>query len=329
MLFSCDFAHFLLYFILKDNSKGEIAVPESEKDDRAIDELLSDIFAYMDALRCEHHLDVTVHWLDHVLHTCADRLLACNIHKNPFCAYLKTETTLWTHCIERQDKVLARAQAGEYCGMCWAGMTEWIYPVRDDNGKAVGFICVSGYGAERAQAMSRIDAVSRHFHLSRDELVRLFDERLNHTLPSRSELSPLIKPLSHMFTLLIHRTALLDETDGASTGSALLFARVTHHLARYYAAPVTLNALAAQFNCSVSHLSRLFRRYAHQNFRQYVNALRIRLAQTFLSTTQMSIQEITYAVGFTDSNYFSTVFRRAVGCSPRQYRAQHTQDAPP
>ena len=80
---------------------------DSERDGRAIDELLSDIFAYMDMLRRDHQLDVTVHWLDHVLHTCADRLLACNIHKNPFCVYLKTETALWAHCIERQDKVLA------------------------------------------------------------------------------------------------------------------------------------------------------------------------------------------------------------------------------
>ena len=288
---------------------GGNAMTDSERDGRAIDELLSDIFAYMDMLRRAHRLDVTVHWLDHVLHTCADRLLACNIHKNPFCVYLKTETALWAHCIERQDKVLARAQTGEYCGMCWAGMTEWIYPVRDDDGRAVGFICVSGYGAERAQAMERIDAVSRRFHLNRDELVRLFDERLNHTLPDKAELSPLIRPLSHMFTLLIHKTARLEEAGGDATGSALLFARVT-------------------FNCSVSYLSRLFHRYAHQNFRQYVNALRIRLAQTFLVTTQMSIQEITYAVGFTDSNYFSTVFRRAAGCSPRQYRAEHTQDAP-
>ena len=303
-------------------------MPDNVQEGRLIDELLSDIFAYMDVLRRDRDLDITVHWLDHVLHTCADRLLACNIHKNPFCVYLKTDAALWTHCVERQNKVLDRAQEGEYCGMCWAGMTEWIYPVRDDSGKAVGFICISGYGANRAQAMERIDAVSRRFNLNRDELARLFDERLKHPLPRRAELSPLIKPLSHMFTLLIHKTALLEEASGAATGSALLFARVTHHLARCYAAPITLSALAAQFNCSVSYLSRLFHRYAHQNFRQYINALRIRLAQTFLATTQLSIQEITYAVGFTDSNYFSTVFRRTAGCSPRQYRAQHLKDAP-
>ena len=200
---------------------GGNAMTDSERDGRAIDELLSDIFAYMDMLRRAHRLDVTVHWLDHVLHTCADRLLACNIHKNPFCVYLKTETALWAHCIERQDKVLARAQTGEYCGMCWAGMTEWIYPVRDDDGRAVGFICVSGYGAERAQAMERIDAVSRRFHLNRDELVRLFDERLNHTLPDKAELSPLIRPLSHMFTLLIHKTARLEQSSERSGGYAL------------------------------------------------------------------------------------------------------------
>ena len=302
-------------------------MPESAMDGLLIDELLSDIFAYMDTLRRDHQLDITVHWLDHVLHTCADRLLTCNIHKNPYCVYLKTETALWSHCIARQDKVLAKAQQGEYCGMCWTGMTEWIYPVRDDAGQAVGFICVSGYGVNRAQAMERIDAVSRRFHLNRDELIRLFDERLCHTLPEKSALSPLIKPLAHMFTLLIHKTACLEEASGESTGSALLFARVTHYLARYYAAPVTLKTLSEQFNCSVSYLSRLFHRYAHQNFRQYVNALRIRLAQTFLTTTQMSIQEITYAVGFTDSNYFSTVFRRESGCSPRQYRSQHSSAA--
>ena len=49
-------------------------------------------------------------------------------------------------------------------------------------------------------------------------------------------------------------------------------------------------------------------------------AERIYAAKLLLANTRMSVQEISDYLGYTNSNYFSTVFKRSVGMSPREYR---------
>ena len=52
----------------------------------------------------------------------------------------------------------------------------------------------------------------------------------------------------------------------------------------------------------------------------YVNKLRIEDAKGLLKSTSLSTTEIAYLVGYTDSNYFSALFKEKVGVSPREYR---------
>ena len=58
------------------------------------------------------------------------------------------------------------------------------------------------------------------------------------------------------------------------------------------------------------------------SIRTFINALRIRDAEVYLTNTTLPISEIAYTVGFEDSNYFSTVFSKKLGCSPSAYRQQ-------
>ena len=53
---------------------------------------------------------------------------------------------------------------------------------------------------------------------------------------------------------------------------------------------------------------------------RYINTLRIDEAKAMLNATDMSIQEISSIIGFNDSNYFTNVFHKLVGMSPREYR---------
>jgi len=51
-----------------------------------------------------------------------------------------------------------------------------------------------------------------------------------------------------------------------------------------------------------------------------IQRYRINMAKTALKNTQKSITEIALEVGFSESGYFSRLFRREVGMSPDQYR---------
>lgn len=280
--------------------------------------LLGDVLAYIDWLRNEEMLSITLHRIEPYLHACLDSLLPFNIHDNALCMYAKQSLAVWKQCIACQTKVLSRAQKGPFFGMCWAGVSEFIVPIETLNGETVGFISISGYAASREKAVRRIHRVAEEYNLNADEMVNVLDQRMQWTLPDEKEIYTRVKPLARMLTMLIH---ILEEPLRKDiTNLDQLYARVVQYLDHYYQLPITLDKLCSQFKCSPSYMSRLFNRYSELSIKQYLNNRRICTAKVFLENTSMSVQEIAYAVGFVDPNYFSTVFLRECGVPPREWR---------
>lgn len=83
---------------------------------------------------------------------------------------------------------------------------------------------------------------------------------------------------------------------------------------------LTLNILAERFNMSASQLSKLFFAYVGENFSDYVHNLKAQKAKELLKGTDQRVYEIADYLGFTDAYYFSSWFKRSVGCSPTEYR---------
>ena len=85
-------------------------------------------------------------------------------------------------------------------------------------------------------------------------------------------------------------------------------------------ANLTLNALASLQNLSPSYLSALFSQEMGMTLTEYVNEKRVKLAMRLLATTKLQIQTIAQHCGILDVHYFSKVFKKAVGMTPKQYR---------
>lgn len=85
-------------------------------------------------------------------------------------------------------------------------------------------------------------------------------------------------------------------------------------------ANLTLNALASAQNISPSYLSALFSQETGKTLTEYVNEKRVKLAMRLLATTKLQIQTIAQHCGILDVHYFSKVFKKAVGVTPKQYR---------
>jgi len=83
-----------------------------------------------------------------------------------------------------------------------------------------------------------------------------------------------------------------------------------------------MSVVARKFNISPSHFSTIFHREFGKTFRDYLGELRLNHAKELLRTTNLKIAEIAYQSGFTDSHYFSFVFKKKTGITPRQFRAQ-------
>ena len=83
---------------------------------------------------------------------------------------------------------------------------------------------------------------------------------------------------------------------------------------------IKLAAVAKQNGVSASYLSTTFREETGKTFIDYVNGQKIDLAKHLLKTTSLQVQTIAHHCGFLDMQYFSKVFKKYTGYTPRGYR---------
>jgi len=85
---------------------------------------------------------------------------------------------------------------------------------------------------------------------------------------------------------------------------------------------LSLNDVAEAAYLSPSYLSRLFKKYLHVNFVEYVNNQKIALAQEKLALTLTPINQVSAQLGFSQTSYFTKIFKRKTHLTPSEFR-QH------
>ena len=84
-----------------------------------------------------------------------------------------------------------------------------------------------------------------------------------------------------------------------------------------------LSELAESANLSRTYLCRLFKMETGKPPAQYLQTLRMETAARLLATTQLSIKEVMFTVGYTHKSLFMGHFKKAHGRTPSEHRAKH------
>ena len=85
---------------------------------------------------------------------------------------------------------------------------------------------------------------------------------------------------------------------------------------------ISLNDVASQVNVSPSYFSTVFGREVGKTFVEYLTEIRMDKAKELLMSSNMRTSEVGYEVGYKDAHYFSYIFKKVQGCSPKEYRAR-------
>jgi AraC-like DNA-binding protein len=83
---------------------------------------------------------------------------------------------------------------------------------------------------------------------------------------------------------------------------------------------LTLKELTDNTSYSVSHFSVVFKKEIGLSPLNYFNLLKIQRACFLFDTTDMKVSQICYKIGIDDTNYFSRLFSKIMGISPREYK---------
>lgn len=93
---------------------------------------------------------------------------------------------------------------------------------------------------------------------------------------------------------------------------------ITDHLSE----PVTLEQIAKYVHLHPNYLVRYFNKHFNVSPLKYLNRKRMQKAKSLLSTTSLTVKQVSEQVGFPDTNHFSKAFRKENSCSPTEFRAQ-------
>lgn len=97
--------------------------------------------------------------------------------------------------------------------------------------------------------------------------------------------------------------------------------KVLAYIHENYADPsITNEKIAESFNYHPYHLSRIIKNETGKTLHQYLTYYRLRIAKNLLTTTNYSIEEISWRSGFSQSAYFIKTFRQNTNMTPNKYR---------
>ncbi|MHA6483246.1 response regulator transcription factor [Paenibacillus sp. strain BS8-2] len=111
---------------------------------------------------------------------------------------------------------------------------------------------------------------------------------------------------------------IVDKANHQQSGKEIL-QEVIKYIEHHYDENLILKDLADKYFINRSHLSRLFKQQLDKTFNEFLTELRIEKACAMLRSSGFKVKDVATSVGIEDSRYFSQVFKKMTGYSPKEY----------
>jgi AraC-like DNA-binding protein len=98
--------------------------------------------------------------------------------------------------------------------------------------------------------------------------------------------------------------------------------RVLEHIHAHIGDSIDVEELAGVASITKPYFIKLFKREFGTSPVQYINKKKVERAQLLLYTTNKTVKEVAYTLGFSDQNYFIRMFHKLTGNTPQEYRKQ-------
>lgn len=128
-----------------------------------------------------------------------------------------------------------------------------------------------------------------------------------------------IEDLSVWITGVMHRF-IQNTFDFAQIKHSDVVFKAMEYIRQNYDRKLSLDDIAQHVYLSRSYLSSMFREETGQTLFAYINQVRVEKSKLFLMDPGVSLAEVAAHCGFEDQSYFTRVFRKVTGVSPKQYR---------
>lgn len=165
------------------------------------------------------------------------------------------------------------------------------------------------------------------------KMLVLLEHNLIHALPGLQglvEADANILQATSIESLLLNLQKHLVKLDGIAKNyrdktKNSIVDQTMEYINTHFSQGISLDSIAKQMEISPYYLSKLLKRHTHKTCTELICERRIKEAKTLLKQN-LSSKEVTFATGFNSQNYFTRVFKKYTGITPREYRNSHAAE---
>lgn len=144
------------------------------------------------------------------------------------------------------------------------------------------------------------------------------DQAINHMIHNNkpSHLSQLILDSAKTFCKLV-----VQEKEQNEAADHFQYIKETkRYIKTHITQPITLNHIADHLGISKNYLCKVFKNHTQETVNQFLQQERVKVAKQLLEMTNYSIPTIATMLQFCDQSYFTAIFKKYTGRTPKQYR---------
>jgi AraC-like DNA-binding protein len=241
-------------------------------------------------------------------------------NENGFCLMLAQKSRACGACLQVQESLSERATLEPQTVVCPVGMCDTAVPVRLGD-RLIGFL-QTGQLFRKKPTQAQFERAAKlvsewGVSIDRD---RMKEAYFSTKVVGQREHESIVK-LLHIFAqhLSMLSNQVVVQHDNAEPP---VITRAKEFIHEHQTEELSLGQVAKAVNTSTFYFCKMFKKVTGINFTDYLSRVRIEKSKNLLLNPNLRVSEIAFVVGFQSLTHFYRVFKKILGQSPTEYRAQ-------
>jgi AraC-like DNA-binding protein len=241
-------------------------------------------------------------------------------NENPFCRLISQKSRACAACLQVQEELSQSACQEPQTVTCEAGLCDTAVPVRLGD-RVIGFL-QTGQVFRKKPTNAQYERTAKlaagwGVEVKEDELQEAY---FNTRVVSDQQHDSVVKLLSifaQHLSMLSNQVVVQQEN-----AEPPVITRAKQYIQEHQTEELSLGQVAKAVNTSTFYFCKMFKKVTGINFTDYLSRVRIEKSKNLLLNPNLRVSEIAYEVGFQSLTHFNRVFKKILGQSPTEYRAQ-------
>ncbi|MFO1475389.1 MAG: helix-turn-helix domain-containing protein [Verrucomicrobiota bacterium] len=241
-------------------------------------------------------------------------------NENAFCQMLAQKSRACGACLQVQESLSERATHEPQTVVCPIGMCDTAVPVRLGD-RLIGFL-QTGQLFRKKPTQSQFDRAAKlvaewGVNIDRDRMKEAYFSTKVVGLREHESIVKLLHIFAQHLSMLSNQVVV--QHDNAEPP---VITRAKEYIHEHQTEELSLGQVARAVNTSTFYFCKMFKKVTGINFTDYLSRVRIEKSKNLLLNPNLRVSEIAFEVGFQSLTHFNRVFKKILGQSPTEYRAQ-------